>query len=165
MNRPKTTEQASRILEITRVYSARREQVFRFFVDPELVAPWWGPDGFRTPGEKLVIEPKEGGRHHKVMVLQSAEIAAAMGVPVGTEFPDSARVLEIREPELLVLSSEPNPGMGLVESTITRIEFHPEGPGGTRIVLVDGPYNEMMVPFAETGWSQSFDKLAEALVG
>jgi uncharacterized protein YndB with AHSA1/START domain len=163
MNRPRPTEQASRIFEITRVYAAPRERVFQAFVDPALIAQWWGPDGFHTPQEKLVVEPSVGGRHHKVMVLDSPEIAAGMGVAVGMEFPDSARVVEIKPPELLVLSSEPQPEMGLVERTITRIEFHAEGADRTRVVLVDGPYTEMMAPHAETGWRQSFDKLAKAL--
>lgn len=163
MNRPQPTAQASRILEISRVFSASRERVFQAFVDPELVAQWWGPEGFHTPREKLEIEPTVGGLHHKVMVLDSPEVAAGMGVAVGAEFPDSARVVEINEPELLVLSSDPQPDMGLVERTITRIEFHAEGPDRTRVVLLDGPYNEMMAGHAETGWRESLEKLAKAL--
>jgi uncharacterized protein YndB with AHSA1/START domain len=163
MNRATPTGRAGRVFEITRVFAAPRERVFRAFVDPELIALWWGPDGFHTPREKLVVEPVTGGRHHKVMVLDSPEIAGGMGVAVGTAFPDSARVEEIREPELLVLSSDPQPELGLVERTITRIEFHAEGPERTRVVLVDGPYTEMMAPHAETGWRQSFEKLGTML--
>jgi uncharacterized protein YndB with AHSA1/START domain len=165
MNRPTPTGQASRIVEITRLFPAPRERVFQAFVDPELVARWWGPDGFHTPRERLVIEPQADGRHHKVMVLDSAEIAAGMGVAVGAEFPDTARVLEIRAPELLVLTSEPQPEIGLVERTITRIEFHEEGPDRTRVVLIDGPYAQMMAGHAETGWRQSFEKLSRLLAG
>lgn len=165
MNRPKATGKASRILTITRVFNAPRERVFQAFVDPELVALWWGPDGFRSPRDKMVIEPAAGGRHRKVMVLVDPAIAAGMGVAVGTEFPDAARVVEIRPPELLVLSSEAQPGMGLVEDTITRIEFHADGPARTRVELVDGPYSEMMAPHAENGWRQSLEKLATVLAG
>jgi uncharacterized protein YndB with AHSA1/START domain len=165
MNRPTPSDQASRVFQITRVYAAPRERVFQHFVDPDLVAQWWGPNGFHTPREKLEIEPREGGRHHKVMVLDSPAIASGMGVPVGMEFPDSSRVVEIKPPELLVLSSEPQPEMGLTERTITRIEFHAEGPERTRVVLIDGPYTEMMGGHAETGWRQSFEKLAVLLAG
>lgn len=70
-----------------------------------------------------------------------------------------------RPPEFLVLSSEPQPEMGLMERTITRIEFHEDGPGRMRVVLVDGPYTEMMAPHAENGWSQSFEKLAKSFAG
>jgi len=160
---PTATAAASRILTITHVFDAPRERVFRAFTDPEIVALWWGPLGFRTPRESLEISPVVGGRHHKVMVLESQEIAAGMGMAVGAQFPDSARVLEINPPELLVLGSEAQPAMGLVEDTITRLEFHEHVDGKTRLVLTDGPYTEMMAPHAEAGWTQSFGKLEAAL--
>lgn len=162
-NTPHPTAKASRILRITHVFNAPRERVFEAFVDPALVALWWGPDGFHAPREKLAIEPQAGGRHHKIMVLDDPAIAAGMGIEVGAEFPDSARILEIRAPELLVLTSAAQPQMGLVEDTITRIEFHVDGPERTRVELVDGPYAEMMAGHADTGWRQSLGKLAGVL--
>lgn len=163
MNRPTTTDRAGRILEITRVFDAPREEVFRYLVEPDLVAQWWGPDGFTTPADRVEIEAKVGGAHRKTMVLESAEIASGMGVEVGTPFPDAATVLQIDPPELLVLSSEPQPEIGLTERTVTRIELHAEGTNRTRVVLVDGPYDEMMAPHAETGWTQQFGKLERLL--
>ncbi len=163
MNRPTTTERAGRILEITRVFDAPREEVFRYFVEPDLLAQWWGPDGFTTPVDQVEIEPKVGGKHHKTMVLESLEIADGAGIEVGTGFPDAATIVEISPPELLVLTSEPQPELGLIERTITRIELHEDGPERTRVVLVDGPYSDMMAPNAETGWTQQFGKLARLL--
>jgi uncharacterized protein YndB with AHSA1/START domain len=165
MNRPKPTDRASRILEITRTFDAPREVVFRHLVEPELIAKWWGPDGFATPAEGVKVEAKPGGAHHKTMVLESQEIAAGMGMSVGSAFPDAATVLEVTPPELLVLTSDPQPEMGLVERTVTRIELHAEGPDRTRLVLIDGPYTEMMAPNAETGWTQQFGKLERLLAG
>lgn len=159
MHRPTSTDRANRILEITRVFDAPREEVFRCFVEPDLIAQWWGPDGFSTPVDGVEVEAMVGGKHHKTMVLERPEIAAGMGVPVGATFPDAATILEISPPELLVLSSEPQPDMGLVERTISRIEFHADGPDRTRVVLVDGPYTDMMAPHAETGWTQQLAKL------
>jgi uncharacterized protein YndB with AHSA1/START domain len=163
MNRPMPTDRASRILEITRVFDAPREVVFRHLVEPDLIAKWWGPDGFATPADRVEVEAKVGGAHRKTMVLAGAEIAAAMAMPVGTEFPDAATVLEIAPPELLVLSSEPQPEIGLVERTVTRIELHEEGPDRTRVVLIDGPYDDVMAPNAEMGWTQQFGKLERLL--
>jgi uncharacterized protein YndB with AHSA1/START domain len=163
MNRPKPTDQASRILEITRVFDAPRAVVFRHLVEPGLIAQWWGPDGFSTPADGVEVEATAGGIHRKTMVLESPEIAAGIGMPVGTSFPDAATVLEIVPPELLVLTSEPQPAMGLVERTVTRIELHEEGPDRTRLVLVDGPYSEMMAPNAEMGWTQQLGKLERLL--
>jgi uncharacterized protein YndB with AHSA1/START domain len=165
MTQPRATDKASRILELTRVFAAPRERVFQAFMDPDLLALWWGPDGFQTPRDRIVVEPRAGGRHHKVMVLNGPAIAAGMGMQIGAEFPDAAQVIEVKPPELLVLSSEPQPEMGLVERTITRIEFHEDGPARTRVVLVDGPYTDMMAPLAKTGWSQSFEKLAKSFAG
>ena len=163
MNRPMPTDRASRILEITRVFDAPREVVFRHLVEPDLIARWWGPDGFAVPADRVEVEAKVGGAHRKTMVLEGAEIAAAMAMPVGTEFPDAATVLEIAPPELLVLSSEPQPEIGLVERTVTRIELHEEGPDRTRVVLIDGPYDDVMAPNAEMGWTQQFGKLERLL--
>ena len=142
---PTPTDRADRILE------------------PALIAQWCGQDGFGTPADKVEVEATVGGVHRKTMVLESAEIAAGMSVPAGVEFPDAATVLEILPPELLVLTAEPQPEMGLVERTVTRIELHAEGPQRTRVVLVDGPYDEMMAPHAETGWTQQFGKLERLL--
>jgi len=163
MNRPMPTDRASRILEITRVFDAPREVVFRHLVEPDLIARWWGPDGFAVPADRVEVEAKVGGAHRKTMVLEGAEIAAAMAMPVGTEFPDAATVLEIAPPELLVLSSEPQPEIGLVERTVTRIELHEEGPDRTRVVLIDGPYDDVMAPNAEMGWAQQLGKLERLL--
>jgi uncharacterized protein YndB with AHSA1/START domain len=163
MSRPAPTDRASRILEITRVFEAPREEVFRYLVEPDLVARWWGPDGFTTPADQVAVEATIGGTHRKTMVLESQEMAAAMGVPVGTPFPDAATVLEISPPALLVLTSEPQAEIGLVERTVTRIELHVEGPSRSRVVLVDGPYTDTMAPNAETGWTQQFGKLERLL--
>jgi uncharacterized protein YndB with AHSA1/START domain len=165
MNRPRPTDAAGRILEITRVFDAPRDELFRFFVDPAAIAMWWGPDGFATPADRIDVEVRPGGRHHKTMLLESPEIAAAMDVPVGTPFPDAATVMEVAAPELLVLTSEPQPEMGLIERTVSRIEFQADGPRRTRVSLVDGPYSEMMAPNAEMGWAQSFGKLERHLAG
>jgi uncharacterized protein YndB with AHSA1/START domain len=165
MRRPTPTDRASRILEITRVIEAPRSRVFQAFVDPALLASWWGPDGFHTPVEGVVVEARAGGLHRKTMVLDDERIAAGMGVTVGAKFPDAAEILEIVPPELLVLTSEPQPEAGLVERTITRIEVHEEGPNRTRIALVDGPYTDTMAPFAETGWIQSLVKLERTFAG
>lgn len=163
MNRPRPTDRASRILEVDRVFDAPREVVFRHLIEPKLIAQWWGPDGFATPVDRVEVEAKVGGAHRKTMVLESPEIADGMGVPLGAEFPDAATVLEIVPPELLVLASEPQPAMGLVERTVTRIELHADGPGRTRVVLIDGPYTEMMAPNAEAGWTQQLGKLERLL--
>jgi uncharacterized protein YndB with AHSA1/START domain len=76
----------------------------------------------------------------------------------GAEFPIGYDIVELVEPELLVLRSDPMPQAGMHEPTVTRVEFHDLG-DGTRMTLTDGPY-----PggggHAQAGWQSAFDKLA-----
>lgn len=40
-------------LVFTRVFDAPVEQVWKAWVEPELVMQWWGPDGFTSPSAKM----------------------------------------------------------------------------------------------------------------
>jgi uncharacterized protein YndB with AHSA1/START domain len=159
MHVPRPTDRARHVVKLTRTYAAPREQVFAAFTDPDLIALWWGPDGFRTPRETVAVELRAGGRHHKDMVVDDAELAEAMGISVGTAFPDRATIVDVDAPSLLVLRSEPQPQIGFVEPTLTRIELHAEG-SAARVELIDGPYGDEMAPNAELGWRQQLERLA-----
>jgi uncharacterized protein YndB with AHSA1/START domain len=76
----------------------------------------------------------------------------------GREFAIGYEIVELVEPELIVLRSDPMPHVGMHEPTVTRVEFHDHG-AKTRMTLSDGPYPEGG-GHAEAGWSAAFDKLA-----
>ena len=78
----------------------------------------------------------------------------------GPEFAIGYEILELVEPELIVLRSDPMPEAGMHEPTVVRVALHDHG-DKTRMTLVDGPYPDS--GHAEAGWSAAFDKL-EALV-
>ena len=40
-------------LEITRIFDAPRELVWKAWTDPEIVMQWWGPKGFSSPACKI----------------------------------------------------------------------------------------------------------------
>jgi uncharacterized protein YndB with AHSA1/START domain len=42
---------------ITRIFDARREEVFRAFTDPNLIPRWWGPKRFTTEIERMDVRP------------------------------------------------------------------------------------------------------------
>ena len=132
---------------ITRVFDAPRELVFRAWTDPDQVAKWFGPQGFDIPRDSVVIDLHVGGRFELRMVRSE----------MGFEMALSYEVLELVEPELLVLHHEAKPELGIPDATVTRVELHDEN-GKTRMVLTDGPYTESA--HAEAGWVQAFDKLA-----
>ena len=150
-------------VQLSETYDAPPEQVFRAFTDPEQVSRWWGPHGFEAPREKISIDLRVGGTFEIVMVVRSEEIAAGMGVKVGAEFPDRSEIVELVEPELLVLRSPAQPEMGLAFDSTTRIELAEAGDGRTRVSVIGGPYTPEMAPNARMGWQQQLEKLASLL--
>jgi uncharacterized protein YndB with AHSA1/START domain len=133
---------------ITRVFEAPREQVFRAWTNPDEVAEWYGPEHMDTPREKIHIDLRVGGRYELTMVQRSGD----------TEFSIGYEILELVEPELIVLRSDPMPEVGMHEPTVQRVEFHDDG-AKTRMTLSDGPYPAGR-GHAEAGWNAAFDKLA-----
>ena len=133
---------------ITRIFDAPREEVFKAWTDPDEVAAWYGPEQFDTPSDRIKIDLRVGGRYELTMVRRDG----------GGEFAIGYDIVELVEPELLVLRSDPISEMGMHEPTITRVELHDHG-DKTRMTLSDGPY-PTNASHAEAGWSASFDKLA-----
>ena len=139
-------------IRIERLFDAPREVVFEAWLSPDQISRWYGPTGFEVPRETVVIEPREGGRWELVMVPGN-----------GGEHAVRARIVELVEPELIVIENEalPEHGMGV---TRTRVELHDED-GRTRLVLTDGPYDAPMGEMAGRGWGGAFDKLAAVVAG
>jgi uncharacterized protein YndB with AHSA1/START domain len=142
---------AEREVHITHVFDAPREAVFAAWTDPEQVAKWWAPDGFDVPPESVEIEPRVGGRFH-LTLMESAGPG---------RFPFRSEIVEISEPQLIVLKAEAIPEAG-IEDTITRIAFEEDG-GGTRMTLTSGPYTDEMRGNAEAGWLDLVANLERAL--
>src|SRR5215207_6544179 len=59
----------ARELEITRVFDAPRELVFKVWTQPEHLVRWWGPKGFTTPSCQIDVRP--GGAYRTL--IRSAE--------------------------------------------------------------------------------------------
>ena len=133
---------------IERFFDAPLEEVFRAWTVPEEIAAWYGPEHFDTPAEKIRVDLRVGGRWEATMVQRGS----------GAEFPASYEIVELVEPELLVLRSDPMPEVGMHEPTITRIELFDHGEK-TRMTLTDGPYARN-AGHAEAGWNSAFDQLA-----
>lgn len=160
MNEHSPEAAAKEHLQLSEMYEAPPERVFAAFTEPDQVSKWWGPHGFEAPPDKVNIDLRVGGIFEVVMVLRSEEIAAGMGVEVGTEFPDSSTIAELDPPRLLVLNSPAQPQMGLLFDSATRIEVTSEGEGRTRVTITGGPYTPEMAPNARMGWQQQLEKLA-----
>ena len=134
---------------ITRIFDAPRERVFRAWTVPDEVAAWYGPEHFDTPRERIHIDLRVGGRYELTMVQRASGAGFAIGYDI----------LELVEPELIVLRSDPMPEAGMHEPVVLRVEFHDHG-AKTRMTLSDGPYPSEGRGHAEAGWNAAFDKLA-----
>jgi uncharacterized protein YndB with AHSA1/START domain len=143
---------AERQITITRLFDAPRELVFRAWTDPDQLARWFGPAGVDVPRESVEIDPRVGGRITVRMVQPGS----------GRQFDVDYEILELVEPELLVLKSGPNPAINLHHEVVARIELEDEH-GKTRLTISDGPYPEEGGRWAGAGWNGAFDKLAAQL--
>jgi uncharacterized protein YndB with AHSA1/START domain len=150
MGDPQPMAAANEQVLITRIFEAPRERVFQAWLDPDQVAEWFGPEGMDTPRERVNIDPRVGGRYELAMVQRGGGAEHAVGY----------EIIELVEPELIVLRSDPMPEVGIPEPTVVRVELHDHGTK-TRMTLSDGPYPREARGHAEAGWSAAFDKLAE----
>ncbi len=152
MTDPTGNTATDRQVLITRIFEAPRDRVFAAWIDPDRVGAWYGPEHFDTPRASVHIEPWVGGRWELTMVQRDS----------GAEFPVRYEIVELVEPELLVLRCDPMPEIGLPEGTLTRVELHDHGQR-TRMTLSDGPYPAPGRGHAEAGWTAALEKLAAVL--
>ena len=153
MNDSTPTTGADQEILITRIFDAPRERVFRAWTDPDELAAWYGPEQFDTPRERIHIDLRVGGRYELTMVRRGG----------GAEITLGHEIVELVEPELLVLRSDPMPEMGMPE-TLLRVELHDHGPK-TRMTLSHLPYPSEGRGPAEAGWHAAFDKLGTLVAG
>ena len=139
-------------LELTRVFDAAREVVFKAWTDPERLKKWWGPAGFTNPVCEADARPGGAIRIH-------------MRAPDGAVYPMSGVYHEVVEPERLVFTSAAldEKGKPLFE-VLNTVTFSEEG-GKTKLTLrarVTSMTKEAPRYLAgmEEGWNLSLERLA-----
>jgi uncharacterized protein YndB with AHSA1/START domain len=148
-----TPEPADQEVLITRIFEAPRERVFRAWTEPDEVAAWYGPEHMQAPRDRIHIDLRVGGRWELTMVQRGGDAEFAIGY----------EIVELVEPELIVLRSDPMPEMDMHEPVVVRVEFHDHGTK-TRMTLSDGPYPSG-AGHAEAGWSAAFGRLKALVTG
>jgi uncharacterized protein YndB with AHSA1/START domain len=154
MSDPTPQGTADQEVLITRIFEAPRERVFKAWTDPDQVAAWYGPEHVDTPRELIHIDLRVGGRYELTMGQRDG----------GAEYAIGYEILELVEPELIVLRSDPMPEAGMHEPTVVRVEFHAHG-AKTRMTLSDGPFPPEGRGHAEAGYNAALDKLAALVTG
>jgi uncharacterized protein YndB with AHSA1/START domain len=138
-------------IEITRVYEAPRELVWRAWTEAEELVQWWGPPGWSTSLDTVTMDVRPGGDFRLTSVSDQGDEMPVVGV-----------YREVVEPERLVLD-EPAEGSWHdgAESTVT---FTDLGGGRTEVMIraIIQTTDEMRET-AERGMRESFDRLGEHL--
>ena len=154
-----------RTLVIDRVFDAPRELVWKAWTDPEMAKRWWGPRGFVAPAAE--IDLRVGGKY--LFAMQSPEFNN--GEPIWS----TGVYREIVPYERLVCTDSfadekgnvvPATHYGMTEDfpleMLVTVELE-EIDGKTKLTLRHEGMPADMAAGAETGWNESFDKLAASL--
>ena len=132
----------------TRVFPVPRAALFAAWLDPERLARWWGPAGFRNTF--AVFEPRPGGAWR-----------FTMHGPDGTDYANECVFVEIAEPERIVLDHV-SPPRFRVTATFA------EADGRTTLVFrqrfQDAATCAKVRPVCVPANEQNFDRL-EAVLG
>lgn len=150
-----------RELTFVREYAAPREAVFKAWIDPKLIAQWWGPEGVFTP--VCEVDARPGGVINIVM-----EAGDSFGNYKGTQWPMEGKFEELEEPSKIVFTAN---AVSEGQETLvhrTAVTFD-EQDGKTKMtvhvtVTKILPGMEYAVPGMEQGWNAQFDKLGRFLV-
>lgn len=123
---PSTTGQEA---TITRVFDAPREELWKYFTEPEYFATWFGTPPFTTPVSTVSMDVRPGGDFRSTMVHETD----------GTEMPFADSYREVVEPERIVQElrnpADPNdPNVEVFSTTLvdlgdgkTEVTYHQTG--------------------------------------
>jgi uncharacterized protein YndB with AHSA1/START domain len=135
---------AASTLEITRLFDAPQELVFKVWSSAEHVARWLGPKDFTCSSCKIDFRPGGSWR-------------AAIRSPEGNEYWFSAVYRQITPPSSIALSFHWEQGDEL-DSEVT-VTFAAEG-NKTRMIFVQTPFKSVESRDShEGGWGSCFDRL------
>jgi uncharacterized protein YndB with AHSA1/START domain len=128
-----------RRIEITRVFDAPREAVWRAWTEPEQIARWWGKRGWSTPVASVELDVRPGG----VFRLNS------INDEDGREMPVDAVYTEVVEPERLAFGT----------SSVTLVDL---GDGRTEMRF-EATVTADVADVAAGGLNSAFDRMEELL--
>jgi len=143
---------SDREIEVTRVFDAPRDLVWKAYTDPAAIPQWWGPRGHTTTVDKMDVRPGGAWRY----VSRDAN---------GNEYAFRGEYREVVPPERLVATFEfePMPGHVSVE-TLTLVEREGKTTLTNRSVFDSVEDRDgMMQSGMEAGLRETYDRLAEYL--
>ena len=139
-------------LEITRVFDAPREAVWREWTEPERFADWFGGPQSEVPLSSVSMDVRPGGAFRLTMYAERGEIRW------------KGEYREVVEPERLVFTISDQPGDEAYE--LVTVELVDLADGRTEMrVEQRGRMSPEQYERAGEGWSGFLDRIAERLAG
>ena len=133
----------------SRIFDAPREAVFAAFENPQLLAQWWGPEGFTNTIHEMDL--RAGGMWR-----------LTMHGPDGTNYDNVSTFVEVVKPARIVFHH-----LGPVHEYWMTMSYADEGVGQTRLtwnmVFEQSQESEKLKPFILSANEQNFDRLAASL--
>ncbi len=139
---------AGRELVATRLINAPRELVFHAFREPERLARWWGPNGFRNTVHEFDFRP--GG--HWRLTLHGSD---------GTDYKNDYVLLEVAEAERIVIS-HPDPAHSF-QLTVTLAARCEKTLLTWRMCFETAEHCQQVKPFVVKANEQNLDRLEAEL--
>ena len=137
-------------IDMTRVFDAPRERVWREWTEPEPFADWYGGPECEVPLESVAMDVRPGGAWRLTMLIG------------GREVPWKGEYLEVVEPERLVFTISDQPGDERYERvTVVLADL---GDGRTEMIFEQrGFMRPDQYEATGRGWGSFFDRIAERL--
>ncbi len=151
-------------INITRIFDAPRELVWKAWTDPEMIKHWWGPNGFSVPS--IQVDLRVGGKY--LFCMHGPE-----GSPMDMDMYNCGIFKEIIPLEKIVCTqcmsdqdgniiSPSDMGMeGMPDETLITVTFEEMSDGKTKMTFRHEGMPKQAGEMAAGGWGQSFDKMAQ----
>jgi uncharacterized protein YndB with AHSA1/START domain len=142
-------------LEITRIFDAPREQIWREWTEPERFADWYGGAAAECPLDTVSMDVRVGGRWELTMLFG----------PGRHEIQWEGEYREVVEPERLAFTVTDRPGEPTSE--LVTVVLSDLGDGRTEMLMTQtgGGLPPEGYERAKQGWGTFFDRMAERLAG
>jgi len=139
---------SDQVLEMTEMFDAAPERVFKAWTNKKDLVSWYGPEGFTVPF--CEIDVRVGGAWR-----------ACIKSPEGAEYWMQGKYIEISSPSRLVFTYEDGSGKGLMGETIVTISFNKIGDKTQMIFRQTNFPTKELRDAHNGGWSSAFKCLRE----
>ncbi len=149
----------ARSVEVSRRYPATAPDLFRAWVEPDLVESWWGPEGFKTVVTHL--DARVGGTFRFEMISPSGARGAMAGFYREVS-PGRRLVFELTEHCNCDLAPGDPPQL---DATEVCVEFLEDGDGTLVRIVHRGLTSDAIAGRTGGGWASGLACLARAVGG